>query len=122
MKVGVNKLQWLMDSLVKMSRLEVGAIELAPEPLGINQTISDSIALTLPEAAKKNIDIETDYFDDILLLHDRKWTVEAMTNILNNAVKYGSADNKIHIAIENPAHLYKDQYYRLRYRDCARRI
>lgn len=34
-KAGADKLQWIMDSPVKMSRLEVGAIELSPVPAGI---------------------------------------------------------------------------------------
>ena len=46
-KAGTEKLGWLMDSLIKMSRLEVGAIELAPVPAGIKQTISDSISICL---------------------------------------------------------------------------
>lgn len=33
-KTGTEKLRWLMGSLVKMSRLEVGAIELSPGPRG----------------------------------------------------------------------------------------
>lgn len=99
-KTGTDKLQWMMDSLVKMSRLEVGVIELSPVPTSIKQTLSDSIGMVFALAAKKNITILTADFDDIALLHDRKWTVEAMTNILENAVKYGNPDSEIHISIE----------------------
>lgn len=99
-KTGTEKLQWMMDSLVKMSRLEVGAIELSPIPVGIKQTISDSISTVYGAATKKNISIQTAYFEDVLLLHDRKWTSEAITNILENAIKYSSSDNEINIFVE----------------------
>lgn len=99
-KTGTDKLQWMMDSLVKMSRLEVGAIELSPIQASIKQTLSDSIGTVLASAAKKNITILTTDFEDIDLLHDKKWTVEAMTNILENAVKYSKPDSEIHIGIE----------------------
>ncbi len=99
-KTSTEKLQWMMDSLVKMSRLEVGAIELSPVPAGIKQTISDSISTVYGAAAKKKISIQTAYFEDIPLLHDRKWTSEAITNILENAVKYSSSDNEIKISVE----------------------
>ena len=99
-KAGSEKLGWLMDSLIKMSRLEVGAIELAPVPAGIKQTISDSISMVLAAAAKKNISIQAEPFMDTPLLHDRKWTVEAMANILENAVKYSEANSKICISVE----------------------
>lgn len=99
-KTGTEKLQWMMDSLVKMSRLEVGAIELSPVPTGIKQTISDGISAVYGAAAKKNISIQTAYFEDAPLLHDRKWTSEAITNILENAIKYSSPDNEINISVE----------------------
>ncbi|HWQ75261.1 MAG TPA: HAMP domain-containing sensor histidine kinase [Syntrophomonas sp.] len=100
-KTGTEKLQWMMDSLVKMSRLEVGAIELSPAPAGIKQTISDSISSVYGAASKKNISIQTVYFEDIALLHDRKWTCEAITNILENAIKYSPSDGEINISLES---------------------
>lgn len=99
-KTGTEKLQWMMDSLVKMSRLEVGAIELSPVSTGIKQTISDSISTVYGAATKKNISIQTAYFEDVPLLHDRKWTSEAIINILENAIKYSSPDNEINISVE----------------------
>ncbi|MEL7565060.1 MAG: HAMP domain-containing sensor histidine kinase [Dehalobacterium sp.] len=99
-KTGTEKLQWMMDSLVKMSRLEVGAIELSPVPAGIKQTISESISTVFGAAAKKNISIQTAYFEDVALMHDRKWTSEAITNILENAIKYAPSDGEIKISVE----------------------
>ncbi|MGE5613133.1 MAG: sensor histidine kinase [Bacillota bacterium] len=99
-RAGAEKLQWLMDSLVKMSRLEAGAIALSPVPASIKQTISDSISNVYAAAAKKGISINTACFDDVLLYHDRKWTCEAMVNILENAVKYSEPDGKIDITLE----------------------
>ncbi|MBE1553960.1 sensor histidine kinase [Sporosarcina limicola] len=100
-KVGTEKLQWMMDSLVKVSRLEVGAIELLPVPAAIKQTITDSISSVYGAAVKKSISIKSAYFEDVLLLHDRKWTCEAMTNLLENAVKYSPSDSEINISVES---------------------
>ena len=99
-KTGTEKLRWLMGSLVKMSRLEVGAIELSPVPAGIRRTISESAAGVSAAAAAKNISIRTAPFEDALLLHDRKWTGEAITNILENAVKYSPPGGEIRISAE----------------------
>ena len=99
-KIGTEKLQWMMNSLVKMSRLEVGAVELHPVPAGIKQTIFDSISTVFGAAAKRNISVRTAYFEDIALLHDRKWTSEAITNILENAIKYSPSDGVIDISVE----------------------
>lgn len=99
-KAETEKLKWMMDCLVKISRLEVGAIEISPVPAGIKQTISDSISSVYSVASKKNITIETTDFEDDSVFQDRKWTSEAMTNILENAVKYSKPDQEIDIAVE----------------------
>jgi len=101
MKNSADKLQWMMDSLVKMSRLEAGAIVLAPIPLGIKQTISESITGVLAEATQKNISITVSDFADFSALHDKKWTIEALVNILENAVKYSSMGGEILVAVES---------------------
>ncbi len=99
-KAGTEKLQWMMDSLVKLSRLEIGVIELAPVPVNIKQTISDSISSVYGAAANKNVSIKSAHFEDVPLLHDRKWTSEALTNILENAIKYSPPDSQIDIAVD----------------------
>ncbi len=111
MKTETEKLQWMMDCLIKISRLEVGAIELSPVPAGIKQTISDSISSVYSAASKKNISIQTADFEDISVLQDRKWTCEAMTNILENAMKYSQPNKEIDIAVESPAALHKNQHH-----------
>ena len=96
-----DKLQWMMDSLIKMSRLEVGAIELSPAREGIKQTISDAIGSVIAAAVKKNIDITVSDFKDKLLYHDRKWTREVIANIIENAVKYSEPNGEVEIRLES---------------------
>jgi signal transduction histidine kinase len=105
MKSSTEKLQWIMDALIKMSRLEVGAIQLTPIEASIKQTISDAIGSVIAAAAKRNIDITVTEFEDMPLHHDKKWTREAIVNVLENAVKYSAPDGKIEISIE-PLPLY----------------
>ena len=100
MKSGTEKLQWIMDSLIKMSRLEVGAIQINPAEANIKQTISDAIGSVIAAAAKKNINISVSDFRDALLYHDRKWTREAIANVLENAVKYSAPDGEIKVSAE----------------------
>ena len=100
-KSGTEKLQWIMDGLIKISRLEAEAIQLALVKTGIKQTISDAIGTVLPAAASKNIHINPAEFEDIQLYHDSKWTREAFVNILENAVKYTSPGGEINISVES---------------------
>jgi len=105
MKLSTEKLQWIMDSLIKMSRLEIGAIQLAPVDTSIKQTVSDAIGSVIAAAAKKNINITAADFQDTPLYHDRKWTREVIVNILENSVKYSAPDGEIQVSVE-PLTLY----------------
>jgi Signal transduction histidine kinase len=99
-KGGTEKLQWMMDSLIKMSRMEVGAIQLAPVSQNIRQTISEAISSVVAAASKKGIDVIVSDFEDMPLYHDKKWTREAISNVLENAVKYSAANSVIQIVVE----------------------
>jgi Signal transduction histidine kinase len=98
-----EKLQWMMDCLIKMSRLEVGAIQLQPVNAFIRKTIAESIESVLSAADNKNITISVNDFADIELYHDRRWTREALVNILENAVKYSHDGGNVEISVESQA-------------------
>lgn len=82
-----EKLDFLMLALVKVSRLESGIINVSPEK-GTMQALLDAvIAQILPKAEEKEITIENELTNGTVY-YDSKWTVEAIYNVLDNAVKY----------------------------------
>ena len=95
----LDKIDFLLESMIKSSRLETGLIQLNKVPLNLFNTIADAIAGIGVKAEKKNIEIIVDCPQDYILAHDKKWTVEALFNILENAVKYSSHDTKIEIKV-----------------------
>lgn len=97
----LRKLEFLMDSLIKMSRLESHIIQLRPESCAIRQTILDAVMQCRIKATEKNIDISFDEKNqELLLFHDKRWTTEAIYNILDNAVKYTNTGGFIQITLQ----------------------
>lgn len=94
-----EKMQWLMEDLLKASRLENGMIDFRAENTGIKGTIARAVGNVYAQAARKQIEICVEEFQDISLYHNPKWTAEAMTNILENAVKYSPEKSHITISI-----------------------
>lgn len=94
-----KKIDWLMKSLIKMSRLETGAIDFTPDYEYIKETIAKAVSSVYSQASNKNINITVEEFADIKLYHNRKWTCEALTNILENAIKYSPEFSNITIRI-----------------------
>lgn len=94
-----DKMNWLMKNLLKASRLENGIIQFSAENTGIKETIARSLDAVYAQAAAKKIQVSTEEFQDFPLYHNPKWTAEAMSNILENAIKYSPENSHINIAI-----------------------
>ena len=84
----INKLDFLMQSLIKMSRLETGTFVLHMEEAPLDKTIAQAISSVWAKADRKNIQLSVDCAPSVTVQHDPKWTAEALGNILDNGVKY----------------------------------
>lgn len=82
-----EKLQFLIDSLVKMSRLENGLMNYVPVVSSVEELLESITDNLSSKAASKGISIEYEP-TDLCINSDPKWTYEAIFNIADNAVKY----------------------------------
>ena len=99
----IEKMEMLLEELVKLSRLENNMIQIHPKMESLEQTLSEAVGQIYMKAHKKNIELSVDMEKDVSLLHDRKWTVEALVNILDNGVKYSKDNTEIQIAVKSLA-------------------
>ncbi|MDQ0089708.1 signal transduction histidine kinase [Paenibacillus anaericanus] len=99
-KSQADKLDWLIQSLIKLSRLETGIISIHATINPIIESISKAVSQVYTHAEHKNIEIAIDCDQAITARHDMKWTSEALFNIMDNAVKYSDTTGKIHITAQ----------------------
>ena len=95
----LDKLDFLMQAMIKTSRLEAGVIALEPKPQAIYDTLAAALGGILLNAEQKNIAVTVDCPETVTAAHDRKWTTEALFNILDNAVKYTPEGGKIQVTV-----------------------
>lgn len=95
----INKLDFLMQSLIKMSRLETGTFNLHMEEDSLYNTIAQAVGGIFTKAENKNIQLDVQCDSKITVKHDSKWTVEALGNILDNAVKYTPENGNIYVSV-----------------------
>ncbi|WMM26081.1 HAMP domain-containing sensor histidine kinase [Tissierella sp. MB52-C2] len=101
-----EKLNFLVGTLIKSSRLENGIININPAENSLDELVSDAIKQIETSAENKQISII--YTDTGFRCNfDYKWTSEALYNILDNAVKYTSEGGEINVSIESYEMFYK---------------
>ena len=84
-----EKLRFLIDNLVKMSRLENGILSLSPEKSDVSSVLSDICSQYRDKAETKGLELSLSAKESSAII-DRKWTAEAIGNIVDNAIKYTS--------------------------------
>lgn len=96
----IDNLEKLLNELVKLSRLESQMIQIHPEKQSIKTTIAEAVALVYGKTKGKQSEIQVEIEEDYLILHDRKWTVEALANILDNAIKYSEEQSIVNVRVQ----------------------
>ena len=95
-----EKLEFLVQSLTKMSRLESNIVKVSPQKGKVTPFVKETVSQIEAAAREKRRYFEIGAADrDCMALFDVKWTKEALGNILDNAVKYSYEDSTIQVLI-----------------------
>jgi len=109
LQMSLEKLTFLTNSLIKMSRLESGIISLKPERNSLNDIVLQAVKTVYAKAKEKNITITFDSEQTFEAVLDFNWTSEAITNVLDNAVKYTQSGGVVGLQITDyPSYLRLD--------------
>lgn len=96
-----TKLEWLTATLIKVSRLEIGMIELKASSNSVMDIVCKAVEGVYAKALNKNIEINIENSIGYIVFCDLKWTKEAVINVLENAVKYTPKNGKIDIRVSD---------------------
>lgn len=104
-----EKLKFLIESLVKTSRLETGVLALRPEVNDVEKLIHNAAEQIRLKAEARNIslDIQIRELPSGTMSFDLKWTTEALYNLLDNAVKYSDPGKTVIVATYSYAMFYR---------------
>lgn len=86
----VQKLKFLIDSLVKLSRLETGVLVLQPKKTDISLLLENAEKQFAGQAREKGLYLSIFHEEarNVNACFDLKWTQEALANLIDNAIKY----------------------------------
>ena len=100
-QVSLNRMEWLVGALLKMAKLDSHVIDFIKKDINTSElleAVKPSVAILL-DINNQTIKLKRD-----CVIHcDKRWTVEALTNIIKNAIEYSSKDSVITVdSGENP--------------------
>lgn len=100
---GIDRIEWLVASLLKLAKLDSGTVVFKKEPINIGSLIKKSIEpfLILMEVKEQSFSMVGD--DNISFTGDMDWTVEAVSNIIKNSVEHTDIGGAISINYEDNA-------------------
>ena len=93
----VEKLRFLVDSLVKASRLETGIITVTPSENTIDELMESVYLQAKPLADTAGVFLKYEKCG-LSACFDHKWTAEAVCNIVDNAIKYSPGSGEVAIS------------------------
>jgi signal transduction histidine kinase len=94
-KVSINHMNSVTDDILEMSTLESSQTPLVMIETNVNQLINNIVMLFGLKAKEKFITIVTEYSGNILFKLNEKKIERAISNLVNNAIKFSNAGSKI---------------------------
>lgn len=94
-RVSLNKMEWLVGALLKMAKIDAHAIEFIKKDIKTSElleAVNPSVAILLDINNQKLI-----LKNDSVISCDKQWMVEALTNLVKNAIEYSPKDSEIEI-------------------------
>ena len=96
----ITNINFLVQSLLKLSKLDADSVKFMNEDVNISEIINNSIKNVSVLSDLKNINIEVNGDKNAKIYCDLKWQVEAITNILKNCVEHSKSNGKVQISYE----------------------
>jgi signal transduction histidine kinase len=95
------QMDWLLTSLLKLSRLDAGIVVLQSEQIDVNTLISAALRPFLIPMELHDIALQIDVPKGIIIQGDSGWLSEAIQNILKNCMESAGDNGKIEIVCED---------------------
>ena len=85
------------NSLLAISRVDSGSVSLEKEKINVNNLIEDIVDLWEPLAEERGIVLKNECETNIYLNGNKNLLSQAISNLIDNAIKYGSDKNIINV-------------------------
>lgn len=92
-KTSLTRMDWLVSALLKMAKLDAGAVEFSPVHVQAEELVKTALEplMILLDVKDQRVDMSNGSRSETIdteIFCDKRWTAEALTNVLKNASEY----------------------------------
>ncbi len=92
----ISRINWLIESMLKMAKMDAGTAYLKPEIIPVEQLLAKALEPLLIPLELRGVNL-VQSCEKVEILCDLSWTTEAVLNILKNCMEHTPSDGEIHI-------------------------
>lgn len=100
-KKNVLNINFLVQSLLKLSKFDANTVHFVKQENDLKTIVEESIKNVSTLCDLRNINIKLNIKENSKIICDDKWQIEALTNIIKNAIEHSKNNSNIIINIEN---------------------
>lgn len=102
----LERMEWLIVTLLKMSQIDSGTIVFQKSEESVSDMILQALQPSLIPLELKDIHYHIQVSDDLMCICDFRWTIEALVNLIKNAMEHTPRGGNITImASDNPLYV-----------------
>ena len=94
-----DRVMTMLDALMDIAEAETGAMRLRVEAVDVSSVVRDAVNLYVDLAEDKQIDVAVDAAEPIVAPADRARLMQAVANLVDNAVKYTPPAGRIALSV-----------------------
>jgi len=97
----INNINFLVQSLLKLSKLDTNTVKFINEKVEMKEIIRESVQKVTMLCDLRNVKVKVNCKNNIILNTDINWQVEAISNVLKNAIEHSPENSIVEINIED---------------------
>lgn len=102
-QVQLERIEWLVSSLLKLSKIDAGTALFKTERVNVPQLIKEAVEPLLIPIELKEQELQVRGAEGVFFTGDHNWTKEALINIIKNSIEHSSEKGRISISCsQNP--------------------
>ncbi|OXS74474.1 two-component sensor histidine kinase [Lysinibacillus sp. KCTC 33748] len=100
-EIQISRMNVLIQNLLKVAKIDAKAVSFDKESLNLVETIHEVLNRLENIINERNLSIDWDGTEEVVVTHDKLWMQEALMNLLKNAIEHSKPDDTITIQVND---------------------